>query len=104
LANEIEISSGFDLTEAPSRISGCFKQKVNAIHLSGNKLMIQLVGKNWHVLSVRGDSDYNQKLALALLAKKNSRFVNLYFPPGYDRRCLIPDHELKVIKIEKLNF
>jgi hypothetical protein len=78
----------------------CPQAKVNMVRPSGDTLMIQLEGQNWHVLAEASDNDYQKKLGRALKAQRNNQLVELSFPNGYDESCLITDSTVKVKKLK----
>jgi len=89
----------FSSTQALAVVK-CQQAKVNMVRPSGDRLMIQLEGQNWHVLAEANDNDYQKKLNRALKAKRNNQLVELSFPNGYDESCLITDSTVKVKKLK----
>lgn len=81
----------------------CPEAKIQMLRPTEDKLFIQLEGQTWHVLALKADSDYNQKMFTAMSAQRTGKKVELQFPNGYDDTCMSSDdgvvaENIKLIK------
>ncbi|MCH2177133.1 MAG: hypothetical protein MK193_15545 [Lentisphaeria bacterium] len=84
----------------------CPVEKIQTLRTTEDKVFIQLEGQSWHVLAVKGEQDYNKKLARAMKAQRKDLQVELRFPNGYDETCMSSDtsvvaKKIKLIKKER---
>ena len=87
-------------------VVSCPIEKIQTIRTTEDKVFIQLEGQSWHVLAVKGEQDYNKKLARAMKAQRKDLQVELRFPNGYDETCMSSDtsvvaKKIKLIKKER---
>lgn len=78
----------------------CPEAKIQMLRPTEDKLFIQLEGQTWHVLALKADSDYNQKMFTAMSAQRTGKKVELQFPNGYDETCMSSDDNVIVKNIK----